>query len=46
MTSIEPDVSVFLAIKYAALALSKICPEKGKHTPGGSLVLTASSEMV
>jgi NAD(P)-dependent dehydrogenase (short-subunit alcohol dehydrogenase family) len=35
---------VFLAIKYAAPALSKICPEKGKHTPGGSLVLTASSK--
>ena len=43
---LRADYSVFLAIKYAAPALSKICPEKGKHTPGGSLVLTASSKNV
>lgn len=35
--------SVFLAIKYAAPALVRVSPENGKTTPGGSLVLTASS---
>ncbi|WVQ74174.1 hypothetical protein IAR50_003767 [Cryptococcus sp. DSM 104548] len=32
----------FVAIKYAAAAMSKLCPEKGKTISGGSIVLTAS----
>ncbi len=36
-------LSVFLAIKHAAPALARVSPEHGKTTPGGSLVLTASS---
>lgn len=35
--------SVFLAIKYAPAAMAKVCPDKGKTIPGGSIVLTASS---
>ncbi len=34
--------SVFLAIKYASAAMGKLCSEKGKTVPGGSLILTAS----
>ena len=36
--------SVFLAIKFGAPAMAKLCPEKGKNTPGGSLILTASGK--
>ncbi|WVQ74182.1 hypothetical protein IAR50_003776 [Cryptococcus sp. DSM 104548] len=32
----------YIAIRYASAAMGKICPEKGKHTPGGSIVLTSS----
>ncbi|ODN94661.1 2,4-dienoyl-CoA reductase [Cryptococcus wingfieldii CBS 7118] len=35
-------LGAFVAIKYAAGAMSKLCPEKGKTIPGGSIVLTAS----
>lgn len=35
-------LGVFIAIKYAVPALNKVCPEKGKTIPGGSLILTAS----
>ena len=37
--------SVFIAIKYASAAMSRVCPEKGKTVPGGSLMLTASGEV-
>ena len=33
---------MLLAIKYAAPAMSKLCPERGKTIPGGSIILTAS----
>lgn len=36
--------SVFLAIKHASVAMGKICPEKGKEVPGGSIVCTASGQ--
>ncbi|TYJ53951.1 hypothetical protein B9479_005428 [Cryptococcus floricola] len=32
----------YIAIKYASAAMSRLCPEKGKTIPGGSIVLTAS----
>jgi hypothetical protein len=32
-------VSVFLAIKYASPAMAKLCVEKGKTIPGGSIIL-------
>ncbi|WVO21159.1 uncharacterized protein IAS62_002465 [Cryptococcus decagattii] len=35
-------LGVFIAIKYASTAMAKLCPEKGKSIPGGSIVLTAS----
>ncbi|KIR41562.1 2,4-dienoyl-CoA reductase [Cryptococcus deuterogattii Ram5] len=35
-------LGVFVAIKYASMAMAKLCPEKGKPIPGGSIVLTAS----
>ncbi|AAW45589.1 hypothetical protein CNBH3520 [Cryptococcus deneoformans B-3501A] len=35
-------LGVFVAIKYASIAMAKLCPEKGKSIPGGSIVLTAS----
>ncbi|XAO24390.1 hypothetical protein I312_103190 [Cryptococcus bacillisporus CA1280] len=35
-------LGVFVAIKYASVAMAKLCPEKGKSIPGGSIVLTAS----
>ncbi|ORY33403.1 hypothetical protein BCR39DRAFT_519852 [Naematelia encephala] len=35
-------LGVFIALKYAAPALTRLCPEKGKTIPGGSLILTAS----
>ena len=31
---------MFLAVKYAARAMSKLCP--GKTIPGGAIILTAS----
>ena len=38
--------SVFLAIKYAPAAMEKVCPEEGKTIAGGSIVVTASGEIV
>ncbi|KAL0245724.1 hypothetical protein I308_104859 [Cryptococcus tetragattii IND107] len=35
-------LGVFVAVKYASIAMVKLCPEKGKSIPGGSIVLTAS----
>ncbi|WWD19604.1 hypothetical protein CI109_104066 [Kwoniella shandongensis] len=35
-------LGVFIAIKYASTAMGKVCPEKGKTIPGGSIILTAS----
>ncbi|ORX40557.1 hypothetical protein BD324DRAFT_611268 [Kockovaella imperatae] len=35
-------LSVYLAVKYASPAMAKLCPSKGKHIPGGSIILTAS----
>ncbi|KAK8853187.1 hypothetical protein IAR55_003889 [Kwoniella newhampshirensis] len=35
-------LGVFIAVKYASTAMGKICPEKGKTIPGGSIILTAS----
>jgi hypothetical protein len=32
----------FLAVKHASVAMLKTNPSKGKHTSGGSIVLTAS----
>jgi hypothetical protein len=39
---VQADDSVFIAIKYASAAMAKLCPEKGKTIPGGSIILTAS----
>ncbi|KAL7418407.1 hypothetical protein Q5752_006865 [Cryptotrichosporon argae] len=49
---VEPDefmevmrinaLSGFLAVKFAAPAMGKLCPNKGKTIPGGSIILTAS----
>ncbi|ODN73182.1 hypothetical protein L202_07743 [Cryptococcus amylolentus CBS 6039] len=32
----------YIAIRYASAAMGKVCPEKGKYTPGGSIVITSS----
>lgn len=37
-------LSVFLAIKYAAIVMAKTNPSAGKSESGGSIILTASGE--
>ena len=38
-------LSVFLAIKFAAIVMAKPNPSVGKSEGGGSIILTASGEL-